>query len=164
MKSLHVFPLLILLFCNCSTDKEKHFAAGEELALQEMLLGEAMVTNVTVSGDENAYDFNVTIKSPDSGCSQYADWWEVFDMNGELLYRRILAHSHVNEQPFTRGGGPVEISKESVVYIRAHMNNLGYSTKVFKGSVTNGFVAEDLDVKFAKGLEEIEPLPETCAF
>lgn len=164
MKTLHVIPLLILWFCNCSTDKEKHVTEGEEMAVQEILLGEAMVTNVTVSGDENSYDFNVTIKSPDSGCSQYADWWEVFDMNGKLLYRRILAHSHVNEQPFTRGGGPVEISKESEVYIRAHMNNLGYSSKVLKGSVTNGFVAEDLDIKFAKGLEEMDPLPETCEF
>ncbi len=124
----------------------------------------AEVTDVSVSGDENAYDFSVTIKSPDTGCNQYADWWEVFDENSNLIYRRILAHSHVNEQPFTRLGGPVEISNNSEVYVRVHMNNTGYSSKVFKGSVVDGFVAANLDVEFAKELEESEPLPAKCDF
>jgi len=132
--------------------------------MQEIFSGEAVVTNVSVSGDENAYTFSVIIESPDTGCDQYADWWEVFDLNGKLLYRRILAHSHVNEQPFTRAGGPIEISKDLEVYVRAHMNNSGYSSKVFKGSLTNGFVADDLNIEFAKDLEEAEPLPEGCDF
>ncbi|MCB0054175.1 MAG: hypothetical protein KDE24_32035, partial [Caldilinea sp.] len=67
----------------------------------------ADVFGVTVRGDDGAYQFSVEIASPDTGCNQYADWWEVLDSDGNLLYRRILTHSHVDEQPFIRSGGPV---------------------------------------------------------
>ncbi|MFD2562285.1 hypothetical protein [Aquimarina rubra] len=124
----------------------------------------AEVGNVSVTGDENNYTFSVEIKSPDQGCNQYADWWEVISEEGTLLYRRILAHSHVNEQPFTRSGGPVNIAKDQIVYIRAHMNNKGYGNVVFKGSVSTGFSQETLEITFASELETTEPLPNGCAF
>lgn len=164
MKPFHFFAIFIIWFCCCSTDKENSIVASDEMLMQEIGSGSAEVTNVSVSGDENVYTFNVTIKSPDTGCDQYADWWEVFDLNGNLIYRRILLHSHVNEQPFTRSGGPVEITSETEVYIRAHMNNSGYSSKVYKGSVANGFSASDLDVEFAEDLKDTEPLPTACDF
>ena len=68
------------------------------------------------------------------------------------------------EQPFTRSGGPVAISENTVVYIRAHMNTTSYGSSVFKGSIADGFASENLDTEFAKGLEEIAPLPANCAF
>ena len=37
------------------------------------------VTAVTFSGQANNYTLSVTIESPDTGCDQYADWWEVFN-------------------------------------------------------------------------------------
>jgi len=37
---------------------------------------QAIVTAVSVSGSENSYNFSVTIQSPDTGCDQYADWWD----------------------------------------------------------------------------------------
>ncbi len=137
---------------------------AKEMAMQQLNTGVAEVTNVTVSGDENSYTLSVTIKSPDTGCTQYADWWEVFDLAGNLIYRRILTHSHVNEQPFTRSGGPVEIASDLEIYIRVHMNNSGYSNKVFRGSMAKGFLAENLDIEFAKDLETEEPLPTGCDF
>jgi len=106
---------------------------------------QAVVSNVEISGAENNYTFSVTIKSPDTGCEQYADWWEVFDRDGNLIYRRILAHSHVSEQPFTRSGGPVRVSKDQFIYVRAHMNPLGYGTSVFSGTIENGLQEETID-------------------
>ncbi|MGI9551354.1 MAG: hypothetical protein ACR2MT_09150 [Aurantibacter sp.] len=164
MKSFHFLLLSVVWFCCCSTDKEETNPNTTEILMQQTISGMAEVTDVVISGDENVYNFSVTIKSPDTGCNQYADWWEVLDLEGKLIYRRILAHSHVNEQPFTRFGGPVEISKNLEVYVRAHMNNTGYGSQVFKGSVANGFAAQDLDIEFAKALEKTPPLPATCDF
>ncbi len=79
----------------------------------------AEIVSVVVSGNENGYSFSVGIKSPDTGCDQYADWWEIISEDGNLVYRRVLAHSHVDEQPFVRSGGPVAVTKEQTVYIRA---------------------------------------------
>ncbi|MEM8527639.1 MAG: hypothetical protein AAGG68_23560 [Bacteroidota bacterium] len=124
----------------------------------------AKVLSVAVSGEENAYRFNVEVESPDLGCDQYADWWEVITEEGELVYRRILAHSHVNEQPFKRSGSPVKITADQVVFVRAHMNNSGYGKDIVKGSVASGFERSLLVTDFAKELETQEPLPKNCAF
>jgi len=162
------FPLLLTIgfvffgLCCCSTDKEI-LDFNEEIAATR-IAEEAVVTKVEVSGGEFAYGFSVTIKSPDIGCEQYADWWEVIDLEENLIYRRILAHSHVEEQPFTRSGGEVAISETTEVYIRVHMNNSGYSSKVLKGSVSEEFLPVELSVEFAKSLAETDPLPDGCAF
>jgi hypothetical protein len=124
----------------------------------------ADVTAVQVSGSPGAYSFNVTVKSPDTGCQQYADWWEVVSEDGKLLYRRVLLHSHVDEQPFTRSGGPVTIQPDTVVWVRAHMNTSGYSGAVLKGSVKTGFKPAVPEAGFAVGLARQPPLPEGCDF
>jgi hypothetical protein len=77
---------------------------------------------------------------------------------------RILAHSHVNEQPFTRSGGPVRIGADDVVIVRAHMNDAGYGKVVFHGSAAAGFSAVSLDSGFADDLSNVEPLTTNCAF
>lgn len=153
--------VLVLWFVCCSTDSNNSTDSMDEEDLNALGV---IVENVTVSGEEMEYSFKVTLKSPDTGCEQYADWWEVIDTDGNLLYRRILAHSHVNEQPFTRSGAPVQVSSDQTVFVRGHMNNLGYGENVFKGSVENGFTAEELDVSFAQDLEEQNPLPQGCGF
>lgn len=124
----------------------------------------ASIVSVKTSGTENNYNFSVGISSPDTGCKQYADWWEVITEDGTLLYRRILSHSHVNEQPFVRSGGPIAISASQIVIVRAHMNTSGYGTKTFIGSVNTGFTATTHDSKFAKNLASQSPLPNGCAF
>ncbi len=125
---------------------------------------QAVVTNVKVAGTENNYTFAVTIKSPDTGCNQYADWWEVITRDSLLVYRRILTHSHVAEQPFTRSGGPVKVTQEQNLIVRGHMNNSGYACFVLNGSVETGFSADTISSNYAIGLLKEAPLPSGCDF
>ncbi|MEQ8715250.1 MAG: hypothetical protein RIC80_19670 [Cyclobacteriaceae bacterium] len=124
----------------------------------------ADITAVSVSGPTGNYTFRVTISSPDTGCDQYADWWEVLDEDGGLVYRRILAHSHVNEQPFTRQGGTVRIDQSDNVWIRAHMNNSGYGGVTFYGTPLGGFEAKEMPEGFGANVEKESPQPTGCAF
>ncbi|MEM9455334.1 MAG: hypothetical protein AAGF11_14225 [Myxococcota bacterium] len=126
----------------------------------------ADVLTVEASGSPGDYTFAVTLRSPDTGCDRYADWWEVVTADGSLLYRRILAHSHVDEQPFTRNGGPIPAEADTELWVRAHMHGNdtpeGYGGQVLRGSVQAGFTPDD-----AEGLaplHEVDPLPDRCAF
>ncbi|MEM7063739.1 MAG: hypothetical protein AAF572_11315 [Cyanobacteria bacterium P01_B01_bin.77] len=124
----------------------------------------ADLVSIAVTGEAGNYTFAVTLSSADTGCEQYADWWEVADAEtGELLYRRILAHSHTNEQPFTRSGGPVPIAPDQSVIIRGHMGGIRshYGGQVLRGSVESGF--EPVTDSLAS-LESVEPLPTGCTF
>lgn len=121
----------------------------------------AHVTAVEASGDR----FSVTIRSNETGCDQYANWWEVVRPDGTLLYRRILAHSHVDEQPFTRSGGPVDVADDATVIVRAHMHPGGYGGAVMRGSKAEGFVVDtSVTEGFAGNLATTPPLPTGCAF
>ena len=124
----------------------------------------ARVSNITVTGEPNNYIFAVTVSSPDTGCDRYADWWEVITPEGELLYRRVLLHSHVDEQPFTRTGGTVAIQPQQEVIVRVHINSDGYSTVAQKGTVESGFNEITLPTDFATQLASVEPLPTNCAY
>lgn len=117
-----------------------------------------------VSGLEHAYTFTVTVSSPDTGCDRYADWWEVVTAGGALAYRRTLLHSHEDEQPFTRSGGPVSIEAEQDVVVRVHMNSLGYGAIGFQGNVANGFVRTTLLPGFGASTASLDPQPPPCAF
>jgi hypothetical protein len=129
----------------------------------------ANVIAVTAQGDSNNFTFSVTVESSDIDCTQYADWWEVLGSNGDLIFRRILQHSHTDENgtgnPFTRDGGPVAIDGDEVVIVRAHMNNAGYNGKAMKGSVNSGFSdAPEIGSDFAADIENLDPQPEECLF
>lgn len=146
-----LMPFLILLQCQKGANVDD---AGNDLL---------SVEQVSVTG-AGPFTFQVTTGSPDTGCNQYADWWEIISEDGDLLFRRILLHSHVSEQPFTRSGGPVDVETEQIVIIRGHMNNTGYSNKGMIGSVKDGFSKIDLEDDFGKDLEKMEPLPDGCDF
>ena len=165
-----------LVFCACSDasspsaspaavepQQEPPDEAGGDLELAERDTSVAAVVAVEVRGEAGDYVFTVTVSSPDTGCDRYADWWEVIDLEGGLIYRRVLLHSHVTEQPFSRSGGPVAIAEDAVVWVRAHMNPGGYGGAAFQGSV-GGFAAGDLDPTFADAVSEQPPLPDGCDF
>ncbi|MEM6354036.1 MAG: hypothetical protein AAF766_25105 [Cyanobacteria bacterium P01_D01_bin.14] len=125
----------------------------------------ALVTEVEVSTQSPGnYTFAVTLASPDTGCEQYANWWEVVTEEGDLVYRRILAHSHIEEQPFQRSGGPVELQPDQTVIVRGHMDPDGYGTQAMQGSVEAGFTEVMLPEGFAADLAEAEPQPSGCTF
>jgi len=133
-------------------------------AVRGSIRSPAVVADVAVTGKDGDYSFSVTLRSPDTGCGQYADWWEVIDPAGKLLYRRILRHSHVDEQPFTRSGGPVPVRGDTEVIVRVHMNDAGYSRHAMKGNIKAGFTKVMLPDGFAKSTEKEGPLPAGCDF
>ena len=119
-----IFSASILSACNSA---ETPVASATDTGATSSPVGSpadsaAAVTAVTATGAPGTYTFSVTVESPDTGCAQYADWWEVLRPDGSLVYRRVLLHSHVDEQPFTRSGGPVNIASNEDIYIRVHMN------------------------------------------
>ncbi|MEM7480929.1 MAG: hypothetical protein AAF481_07120 [Acidobacteriota bacterium] len=122
----------------------------------------ADVVSVEVSGEPGGYRFAVGVASPDTGCEQYADGWEVVSAEGELIHRRVLAHSHIHEQPFVRSGGPLEIAPDEMVWVRAHMHPTGYGGKAWRGSVEKGFEPADPPADFAACLAEEPPLTTDC--
>ncbi len=80
---------------------------------------EVVAVNAGKSG--GAWRFDVTLKHADAGWDHYADGWGVYLTDGTELGYRVLAHPHVNEQPFTRSLSGVKIPKGTKsVIIRPH--------------------------------------------
>ena len=78
------------------------------------------------------------------------------------LLPRILLHSHVTEQPFTRSGSTVAIEAEQTVWVRAHMHPDGYGGQALHGSVSAGFEPRSPVSGFAADLATQPPLPDDC--
>ena len=62
---------------------------------------DVVITN-SPSNIKGQYRFSVKLQHPDSGWDHYADKWSVVGSDGTVYGTRVLAHPHVNEQPFTR--------------------------------------------------------------
>lgn len=90
--------------------------------------GEADVIDVKVRRvSPGVYDFDVTVKSNDTGWSHYADAFEVLGPDGQVLGQRILFHPHETEQPFTRDLYGVRIpAGVTEVTVRARHKPRGY--------------------------------------
>lgn len=159
-----VLLLGVVLFVACG-ESERPVSSPLADAEAPSVVVHADVVGVEVSGEAGAYQFSVEVSSPDTGCDQYADWWEVVSEDGEsLLYRRILAHSHVDEQPFVRSGGTVDIESDTEVVVRAHMNTGGFGGAALRGSVAGGFEVFEPELSFGAVLGSVVPLPDGCAF
>lgn len=164
---LPVVALLSLTWAACSSsDDSLDFGKLEPTPQSEptRTVIRANVIAISVSGSPGSYNFQVTIESDETGCGQYADWWEVLSPEGRLIYRRVLLHSHDTEQPFTRSGGPVDIQPDEAVIVRAHMNTVGYEGAAYRGSAEGGFEAAELPDGFADDVGKQEPQPSGCEF
>ena len=94
---------------------------------QYVSAGQADVLKVKAKcNDKNKCRFSVRVKHRDKGWNHYADRWEVLSLEREVLATRVLAHPHVDEQPFTRSL-TVEIAPEHTsVIVRARDSEHGY--------------------------------------
>lgn len=76
---------------------------------------------------DDTFRFDVTVTSADTGWDKYADAWEIRTPDGEVLGTRVLAHPHVDEQPFTRSLSNVAIGSDvAVVTIAARDSVAGF--------------------------------------
>lgn len=95
--------------------------------------GDVEIVDATAKEGAGGWTFSVTLKHGDTGWDHYADLWEVYTPEGELLGKRVLAHPHVNEQPFTRSLSGVQIPNGvTTVIIRARDSVHGVSPQEFR--------------------------------
>lgn len=79
------------------------------------------------------WTISVTLSHPDTGWDHYADGWRVLDNDGTELGLRVLAHPHVNEQPFTRSLGGITLPEGATsVMIQARCNVDGWGDELFR--------------------------------
>lgn len=93
--------------------------------------GDADVTAVAVrQAGSGVYDFDVTVRSADTGWERYADRLEVLRADGTVLGTRVLDHPHEAEQPFTRDLYGVRIPAGiGTVQVRAHFKPTGFGSR-----------------------------------
>ena len=104
---------------------QENFAPNDDLDF-------AQVQYVKMTEKSNGtWSFDVTVRHKDSGWDHYADLWLIVNpKNEEILGKRVLAHPHVNEQPFSRSLSNVSIGDNiKMIEIRAKCNIHGFEGK-----------------------------------
>jgi hypothetical protein len=88
--------------------------------------------------DENEYRFDVTLVHDDDGeAPQFADWWQVEDLEGNILGKRILTHGH-GTQPFTRSETITIPDGIRGVIIRGHDMQHGFGGQLIQLNLETG--------------------------
>ncbi|MBS8259368.1 hypothetical protein DYI23_03965 [Roseibium polysiphoniae] len=101
------------------------------------LAGEVVIANAEAVQQNGQWRFSVTLRHDDTGWDHYADLWQVVTPDGDILGERVLAHPHVNEQPFTRSLGGIRIPDDiSKVIIRARDTVHGDAEETFEVTLT----------------------------
>ncbi len=101
--------VVVLLLTSCTSSADEAQTTSPVVVSTSLVAGCADVVAATIVSSGNTYRLSATILSADTGWEKYADAWEVRDLDGTVLGTRILAHPHVDEQPFTRSLNDVEI-------------------------------------------------------
>jgi hypothetical protein len=94
-----------------------------------------VIENATARASGDGWRIDVTLSHPDTGWDHYADGWRVLDMQGNELGLRVLHHPHVDEQPFTRSLGGVNVPPgvgEVRIQARCSVDGWGESYFVLK--------------------------------
>ena len=92
----------------------------------------AVIEEAEATRTGSGWTVSVTLSHGDTGWDDYADGWRVETPGGAVLGTRELLHPHVDEQPFTRSLGGVEIPDGLTrVMIRARTNVDGWGAETF---------------------------------
>ena len=112
----------------------KHLLASTLLSVAlPATADEPVVEDASARQTGSTWSISVTLIHPDTGWDHYADGWEVLDPDGNSLGIRVLAHPHVNEQPFTRSKGNISIPDAlDHVLIRAKDNVDGWGQTTYR--------------------------------
>ena len=95
------------------------------------------IVNVVLTKNSGMWRADVTLNHADTGWKHYADAWRLVDKKGNEISKRTLYHPHVNEQPFTRSLGSIQIPKDNkIIFIEAHDLNRGWSPNKVKVDLT----------------------------
>jgi hypothetical protein len=99
MKKLFNISIKIMMFCMALTIMPYSLFAGEATIVKARAIKD---TKSHVNG-VRSFTFSATLRHGDEGWKHYANRWEIWTPDGkEKLGVRVLAHPHVQEQPFTR--------------------------------------------------------------
>ncbi len=94
--------------------------------------GCADVIDATITDDGGTFTIAATVRSNDTGWDKYADAWQVWDAEGNVIGERVLTHPHENEQPFTRSQSGIVIPGElAEVTLSARDSVAGFCGEVF---------------------------------
>jgi len=104
-----------ILLAACSTSSSST-TTGPSQATTQVTTGSTVasaacadVIGATIDATGDTYRISATVLSPDTGWDEYADAWEARAPDGSVLGTRVLAHPHVDEQPFTRSLSDVTV-------------------------------------------------------
>lgn len=107
--------------------------SGLVLATSVVHAGDVEIKNVYLHQQGSTWRADVTLQHGDTGWEHYADAWRFVDATGKLIATRVLYHPHVNEQPFTRSLGNIEIpAGADIIFVEAHDKQHGWSPQRVK--------------------------------
>lgn len=112
----------------------KHLIAAFILATAGTAIAdETRIEDAMARKSGSTWSFSVTLRHNDTGWDHYADIWTVNTLDGKEIGRRVLAHPHENEQPFTRSLSGVAVPDGvNEVVIKAHDSVHGWSSQTYK--------------------------------
>lgn len=97
------------------------------------LADHAQIEHVELKLQDGRWRADVTLRHADTGWDHYADAWRIVAPSGAVLATRKLWHPHVDEQPFTRSQGDIEIPDSiRFVYVEAHDKVHGWNPERVK--------------------------------
>ena len=147
MRPMITLPVLLLILSACSSNTGGTLEDARTSITQAPTAtstsapdsdGCASVIDAVIEPEgDGVYRVSATVESQETGWDKYADRWEVRNpATGAVLGERLLAHPHVDEQPFTRSLGGVAIPAEvTTVEIAAHDSVLGFCGTVLAAEV-----------------------------